>query len=38
MNLLQIMPTDTAQSLYNAAAETESVTMNAFELALKEDG
>ena len=35
MNLLQIMPTDTAQSLYNAAAETESVTMNAFELALK---
>jgi biopolymer transport protein ExbB len=35
MNLLQIIPTDTAQSLYNAAAETESVTMNAFELALK---
>lgn len=38
MNLLQIMPADTAQAIYNtmqATAETESVTMNAYELALK---
>lgn len=41
MNLLQIpMPADTAQAIYNAmqqatTAETEAVTMNAFELALK---
>lgn len=39
MNLLQILPADTAQAIYNtmqeATAETESVTMNAFDLALK---
>ncbi len=39
MNLLQILPTDSAQAIYNtmqaATAETESVTMNAFDLALK---
>jgi len=41
MNLLQLpMPADTAQAIYNAmqqatTAETEAVTMNAFDLALK---
>ncbi len=41
MNLLQIpLPADTAQAIYNtmqqaATAETEAVTMNAFDLALK---
>ena len=41
MSLLQIpLPADTAQAIYNtmqqaATAETEAVTMNAFELALK---
>lgn len=41
MNLLQIpLPTDTAQAIYNTmqqvtTAETEAVTMNAFDLALK---